>query len=174
MAHGELGRVVLTAQEIGSHVDRLAAEIDREYASSLPVAVIVLRGAFVFAADLLRRMETEITVDFIEVASYGSGTGSSGHVELRRDLREDVAGRRILVIEDIIDTGRTTRFILDHIALHEPADVKVVSLLNKPARRVVDVPIHFVGTNVPNMFVVGYGMDLDGRFRSLPHVAEVR
>ncbi len=167
-----LGRTVLSAEEIERVVWRLAGEIDEEYRGTVPVAVIVLRGAFVFAADLLRRMRTEVCVDFIEVASYTIGARSTGRVELRRDLREDVAGQRVLVIEDIIDTGRTARFILDHIGLHQPADIKVVTLLDKRGRRMVEVPVDFVGVRIPNVFVVGYGLDMNGRFRNLPYVAE--
>lgn len=160
----------ISAEDIARRVGALGQEI----AASLPPGTIhvitVLRGAFVFAADLIRAMPRDIRCDFLAVRSYGSATESSGIVEITHDLGLPITGEHVLLVEDIIDTGLTVRHLLDLLATRHPASVHVCTLLNKPSRRRTEVPVHFVGFEIPDRFVVGYGLDHDQRYRNLPHV----
>ena len=150
----------------------LAAQISADSGAEVSALVTVLRGAWVFAADLSRQLSVEHTMDFVGVASY-DGTESSGAVRITKPVEDDIGGRRVLVVEDIVDTGRTLAAVLKLLGASEPASLRVVSLLDKPARRVAPVRLDYVGFEIPNVFVVGYGLDLDGHYRRLPYLAAV-
>lgn len=155
-------------EEIREKVRALGSEITRDYAGREPIAVCVLQGAFVFFADLLRRISLPVRCDFIQAASYGSGTEGAGRVEIVRDLQADVAGRHVILIDDIVDTGRTARSLLDAVREKGPETIEICALLDKVSRRAVEVPLRYRGFVVPDRFVVGYGLDLGGLYRNEP------
>ncbi|TMG29185.1 MAG: hypoxanthine phosphoribosyltransferase [Chloroflexi bacterium] len=154
----------------------MAAEISRDYAGiDQPLILLsVLKGSVCFATDLSRHLEVPVNFDYVAVSSYGAGTESSGHVQLLKDLTMDVAGRDVLMVEDIIDTGLTTTFLFEHVQRHQPASLKLSVLLNKEERRIKPVPIAYKGFDIPNQFVVGYGLDYNELYRNLTavHVLE--
>jgi hypoxanthine phosphoribosyltransferase len=164
---------LISAQDIAARV----ADLGREIATRLPdgalTAVGVLRGAFVFMADLVRAIPRDVRCDFLGVRSYGAATETSGVVQITSDLSLPVAGQHVLLVEDIVDTGLTLRYLLDLLQAREPASLHVCTLLSKPSRRRVDVPLDFVGFEIPDRFVVGYGLDAAQQYRSLPYVAVV-
>jgi len=160
--------VLFTRNEISETVNRLATEINRDYAGKELLLVGVLKGSFVFLADLIRLLDFPVEVDFIGLSSYGSGTKSSGKVRVGRGLRTQVRGRNVLVVEDIVDTGLTTGYLLDYLRKKKPASLKLCSLTEKPSRRKTPVTIDYLGFTVPDKFVVGYGLDWDQKFRNLP------
>lgn len=151
-------------------VVRLAAQITEDYRGRQLVAVGILKGAFIFMADLVRRLDLPLEVDFVTVSSYGSGTESSRTVSLRQDLSTDVKGKDVLVIEDIVDTGRTVCYLLQHLVDRGAASVRLCALADKPTRREVSVSLDYLGFTVPDRFVVGYGLDFDNKFRYLPDI----
>jgi hypoxanthine phosphoribosyltransferase len=163
---------LISADAIQQRVRELAADISRDYAS-IPKPLIllpVLKGSVCFATDLSRSLTVPMNFDYVAVSSYGSGTESTGHVQLLKDLSMDVAGRDVLMVEDIIDTGLTTSFLFDHVQRHGPSSLKLCVLLNKEERRVTPVPIAYKGFDIPNEFVVGYGLDYDELYRNLTAV----
>jgi hypoxanthine phosphoribosyltransferase len=161
---------LISAADIAARV----AALGREIAARLPTGtihvVVVLRGAFVFASDLVRALPRDVRCDFLAIRSYGSATETSGIVEITHDLALPIAGEHVLVVEDIVDTGLTLRHLLDVLATRRPASVHVCALLDKPSRRRSEVPVDFVGFEIPDRFVVGYGLDHDQRYRNLPYV----
>jgi hypoxanthine phosphoribosyltransferase len=164
--------VLLTADQIADRVSGLAAEIRRDYADHTPLHLVaVLTGGCIFLADLARALCLPVTIDFVDVSSYGAGTRSSGTVRLRHALRLPVENRDVLIVEDIIDTGVTLGWLLDHVRAGRPRSLRTVALLDKPSRRTVDTPVDYVGFTMPNRFVVGYGLDHDEQLRHLPYVA---
>lgn len=165
--------VLLSVEEIAARVRELARQISADYAGQQPLLVGVLKGAWVFMADLVRQLTIPVHCDFVMLSSYGSDTVSSGNVQLRLDLTTPARGRHILLIEDIIDTGTTIPWLLDHLGKQHPASVKVCALLDKPARRKVPVTIDYVGFTIPDRFVVGYGIDHAQQHRQLPYVAYI-
>jgi hypoxanthine phosphoribosyltransferase len=154
-------------------VAALGGEIAARFPEGTLTAVGVLRGAFVFMADLVRAIPRDVRCDFLAVRSYGVATETSGVVQITSDLRLPIAGQHVLLVEDIVDTGLTLRYLLDLLQAQGPASLHVCALLNKPSRRRVDVPLHFVGFEIPDRFVVGYGMDAAQEYRNLPYVATV-
>ncbi len=168
MNAGTRFHVLFTRNEISGTVNRLAAEINRDYAGKELLLVGVLKGSFVFLADLIRLLDLPVEVDFIGLSSYGSGTNSSGKVRVGRGLRTQVRGRNVLVVEDIVDTGLTTGYLLDYLRKKKPASLKLCSLTEKPSRRKTPVTIDYLGFTVPDKFLVGYGLDWDQKFRNLP------
>lgn len=163
-------RPLITAEQIAVRVGSLAREIDRQMPPGELVVVGVLRGAFIFMADLVRALPRSIRCDFLGVRSYGDATQTSGLVQLTNDLSLPIDGQHVLLVEDIVDSGLTLRHLLDLLATRSPASLHVCALLSKPSRRQVDVPVHFVGFEVPDQFVVGYGLDAAQRFRGLPYL----
>jgi len=161
---------LFTAREIEAAVARIAARIDQDYAGRRPLLIGVLKGAFVFLADLIRKLEIPVEVDFVKLSSYGSGMESSGDVRMAWGLEEPVEGRDIIVVEDIIDTGTTLSEFLDHLRSGGPASVKLCVLVDKRARRASEVPIDYVGMQVEDEFIVGYGIDCNERYRQLPDI----
>jgi len=160
--------------EIEATVKRLAAEIRGDYYDKYPLLIGVLKGSFMFMADIIRLLDFPLEVDFIRLSSYGRGRQSSGRIKVVQGLRSEVRGRDVLVIEDIVDTGLTTSFLLDYLRKKKPTSLKLCALTDKPSRRRIPVTIDYLGFTVPDKFLVGYGLDWDEKFRNLPdiHVLE--
>ncbi len=162
--------MLFTRQQIEAAVDSLAAELNRDYRGKHPVLIGVLKGSFVFLADLVRRLNFPLEVDFVRVSSYGCGTESSGMVSLVQGLCRPIQDRDVLVVEDIVDTGLTISYLLDYLRREQPASLKLCALTDKPSGRQVPVSIDYLGFSVPGKFLVGYGLDFDERFRNLPDI----
>jgi len=163
-------RVLFTSEEIEAKVKTLADEIRRDYQDKHPLLIGVLKGSFMFMADLIRLLDFPLEVEFIRLSSYGSGRESSGKVRVVQGLRSLIKGRNVLVIEDIVDTGRTTGFLLDYLRKRMPTSLKLCALTDKPSRRQTPVTIDYLGFTLPNKFIVGYGLDWDEKFRYLPDI----
>jgi hypoxanthine phosphoribosyltransferase len=166
-----IGEVLVETADLERRVAELGAEISRDYAGRDLVLVGVLKGAVVFIADLMRHLEVACEIDFMAVSSYGSQTDSSGVVRILKDLDTSIGGRDVLIVEDIIDSGLTLQYLLRNLKAREPRSLEVCSLLTKPERRRVDLPIRYVGFEIPNKFVVGYGLDYAQHYRNLRHIA---
>jgi hypoxanthine phosphoribosyltransferase len=164
---------LLSQEQIAAIVTGLADRISRDYQHRELVLVCVLKGAFMFLSDLIRLLRIPVHVDFVRLASYGSGTESSGRVEITKDIEISVAGKEVLIIEDIVDTGRTVQFLKDRLALSRPNSVKVCTLLDKKARREITMDADYVGKEIENFFVVGYGIDFNEAYRNLPEICYV-
>ncbi len=162
--------MLLPRAEIEATVKRLASEISRDYRDKEPLLIGILKGSFVFLADLVRLLEFPLQVEFVQLSSYGNRRQTSGKVKVLKDLVCPIEGRHVLVIEDIIDTGLTATFILDYLGKRRPASLRLCSLVDKPSRRQVPVTINYLGFTVPNKFIVGYGIDYDEKFRNLPAI----
>ena len=162
--------VLISRQDIDQAVTRLAAEIRRDYAAGPPVLVGVLHGAFVFLADLARALQLPVEIGFVGLSSYGGGTASSGRMELFHDLRADITGRDVVLVEDIVDSGHSVTYLCDYLRQRRPASLRLCCLLDKPERREVAVDIDYRGFTIPNLFIVGYGMDFNGQYRHLPDI----
>jgi len=162
--------ILFTRDEIEATINKLAAEIRQDYLTKHPILIAVLKGSFMFLADLIRRLDFPLEVEFVRLSSYGRGTKSSGKIRVVHGLRSEIKGRHILVIEDIVDTGLTTGFLLDYLSKKKPASLKLCALTDKPSRRKTPVTIDYRGLTVPNKFIVGYGLDWDERFRHLPDI----
>jgi len=162
--------ILFNRQEIEAAVSRLATEITRDYQDKHPLLIGVLKGSFMFMADLIRRLDFPLEVEFIGLSSYGKGSQTSGKIRVVQGLRSPIKDRNILVIEDIIDTGLTAAFLLDYLRKKKPASLKLCALTDKSSRRRVPVTIDYPGFTVPNKFIVGYGLDFDEKFRNLPDI----
>jgi hypoxanthine phosphoribosyltransferase len=161
-------RILVSKTKINAAVKRLAAQVQADYAGQYPLLVGVLKGSFMFVADLVRNIDIPLEVDFIRLASYGAATRSSGTIALVNDLPCSVQDRHVLVVEDIIDTGLTTAFLMDYLKGKGPASLKLCALADKPSRRQVPVKIDYLGFTVPDKFIVGYGIDWNEKYRNLP------
>lgn len=170
----DVAEILIPAEAIQGRVRELGAEIARDYAGKNPVLVGVLRGATVFLTDLMRAIPIPVTVDFIGISSYGASTKSTGVVKITKDLDETIGGRHVLVVEDIIDTGLTLAYLLEILRARSPASLEVCALLDKPSRRRQDHQIRYRGFEIPDRFVVGYGLDYDQRYRNLPFIGVLR
>jgi hypoxanthine phosphoribosyltransferase len=168
---GRPGRILISQEEIAARVAELGTAIRRDYAGRAPLLVGVLKGAVIFAADLIRAIGVPLTLDFMGVSSYGSGSRSSGVVRLSADLSLSIEGRDVIIVEDIIDSGRTISYLRRNLATRHPRSLALCVLLDKIARREVEVVVDYVGFVIPDEFVVGYGLDHDGLHRNLRHVA---
>ena len=168
-----VGAVLLDRQTIRDRVCSLGTQITRAYQGKTPHMVAVLKGASVFHADLVRAIDLPLSLDFIAVASYGKGNTSSGEVRLLKDLDDSPEGKDVLLVEDIVDTGLTLHYLMQNLKARNPASLKVVALLNKPVRRKVEVPVPYIGFDIPDEFVVGYGLDYDQRYRNLSLIGRV-
>jgi len=162
--------ILFSREEIESTVKKLAAQISKDYCDKPPILVGVLKGSFVFMADLIRLLDFTLEVEFVKLSSYGRGKESAGKIRVLQGLRSSIKGRDVLVIEDIVDTGLTTAFLLDYLSKKRPASLKLCVLTDKPSRRQVQVDIDYLGLTVPDKFIVGYGLDYDERFRNLPDI----
>jgi hypoxanthine phosphoribosyltransferase len=170
---GQKVDVLLTEEQLRSRIAEMAAAISRDYQGKPLKLVGVLKGSFVFMADLARAIDLPVKVDFIGTTSY-QGTKSSGVVRITNDLSWPIAGEHVLLVEDIVDTGLTMQYLLSNLETRGPASVKVCALLHKPTRAKVEVPIAYKGFDIPDAFVVGYGLDWDGRLRNLPYIGVLR
>ncbi len=154
-------------------IKKLAGEISQDYRGKNPVLVGILKGSFVFLADLIRELKIPHQIDFISVASYGSGRRASGVVKWLKDLSINIEGKHVIIVEDIIDSGLTLNYIRNNLLTRNPKSLKIVTLLNKRSRRKIKVPLKYVGFSIPDEFVVGYGLDYDEKYRNLPYVAQL-
>lgn len=170
MLHNDIERVLLSEKEIAARIREVAAEINRDYAGRSLLLISVLRGSFIFMADLVRCLNISCTVDFMAVSSYGKKVTSSGAVQITKDLSDDIAGKDILVVEDILDSGNTLNYLLKTLSARNPRSIRLCTLLDKPSRRVKPVEVHYRGFVVPDEFVVGYGLDYAERYRNLPYI----
>jgi hypoxanthine phosphoribosyltransferase len=166
-----VGETVVEAKALQRRVVELGAQISRDYAGRDLFMMGVLKGAVFFVADLMRSIEVPCEVDFMAVSSYGSMTDSSGVVRIQKDLDSSIEGKDVLIVEDIVDSGLTLNYLLRNLAARSPRSLEVCALLVKPGRRKIELPIRYVGFEIPNRFVVGYGLDLDQRYRNLSYVA---
>ena len=171
MDDSAIGEVLVPHDDLQRRVAELGAEISREYAGRDLVMVGVLKGALLFIADLMRQLTVPCEVDFMAVSSYGSSTDSSGVVRILKDLDAPIEGRDVLIVEDIIDSGLTLQYLLRNLRARNPGSLEVCALLTKPARRRVELPIRYVGFEIPNRYVIGYGLDYAQRYRNLSYVA---
>jgi len=169
----DVEKVLIPQNRLQERVSELGQELSAAYRDSDLVLVAILKGSFVFAADLLRAVTIPASIDFMAISSYTGHTGS-GVVRITKDLEESIAGRHVLLIEDIIDTGLTANYLLQNLKRRNPASLETCALLDKSARRIIDLPIAYRGFEIPDVFVVGYGMDYQQRFRNLPHIATLR
>lgn len=163
-------RILFSQEEIETAVKKLAAEIKGDYQDKYPLLVGILKGSFMFMADLIRQLDFSLEVEFVRLSSYSGRKESLGRVEVVQGLHTEVEDRDVLVIEDIVDTGLTTSFLLDYLRKKKPASLKLCVLTDKPSRRQIPVTIDYLGFTIPNKFIVGYGLDLDERFRNLPDI----
>ena len=162
--------ILFTKGEIEATVNRLATELNRAYHGKHPILIGILKGSFMFMADLIRLLDFPLEVEFIRLSSYGSGRESSGKVKVIQGLRASIKGRNVLVIEDIVDTGLTTALLLNYLRKKKPASLRLCALTDKPSQRQVPVTIDYVGFTAPGRFLVGYGLDWDEKFRNLPDI----
>jgi len=163
-------KILISRDEIAKAVDRLASQIKRDYQGKQPLLIGVLKGSFMFMADLIRQLDLPLELDFIGLSSYGAARESSGRVRVIQGVKTPIKGRDVLMIEDIVDTGITISFLLDYLKKKQPASLKLCALTDKPSRRRVPVSIDYLGFTVPNKFIVGYGLDFNQRFRNLPDI----
>ncbi len=170
----DIEKTLITADEIQVKIAELAAMIDADYADREPLLVGVLKGAVMVMSDLARALQRPSTMEFMAVSSYGSSTTSSGVVRILKDLDRDIAGEHVLIVEDIIDSGLTLSWLLRNLAARQPASIEVVALLRKPDAVQVQVPVKYVGFDIPNEFVVGYGLDYAERYRDLPYIGRLK
>ncbi len=170
----DVSEVLLTSTQLQERIAELGAQIGADYADRDPILIGVLKGSIVFLADLMRSMAIPLAVDLMELSSYGSGTESSGQVRILKDLKGSIEGRHVIVVEDIIDTGLTLNYLLRYLGERQPASLRVVCLLDKPARRLVEMEIDYRGFTIPDRFVIGYGLDYDERYRNLPYIGVLK
>jgi len=170
MMEHDILEIFFSEAQIQVRIGELAEAINRDYAGKDLVMISVLRGSVIFTADLVRKITLPLTMDFLAVSSYGAGTTSSGQVRILKDLSDNVEGKHIIIVEDILDTGNTLAYLSNMLAAREPASVKICTLLDKPSRRTAHITADYVGFEVPDAFVVGYGLDYDERYRNLPYI----
>lgn len=170
----DIKSVLFSEQQLKECVSRIADEINRDYAGKEIYAIGILKGAMIFYSDLVRAIKVPVSFDFMAASSYGRGTSSSGQVKILKDLDFSIEGKHVIIVEDIVDSGLTLSYLLRNMKSRHPASVKLCALLNKPSRREVDVKVDYVGYDVPNEFLVGYGLDYDSRYRNLPYIGVLK
>ena len=168
--HNDIKAILLTKQEIDMMVHKIASSINDDFYGEEVTAVVILKGSIMFAADLVRCLTVNVKLDFMQASSYGSGVESSGVISIKKDLETDVKGKNVLIIEDIVDSGRTLSLLREEIEKRGAKKVAIASLLSKPSRRVVDVEVEYIGAEIPDEFVVGYGLDMDEKYRQLDYI----
>lgn len=166
----DIERILFSAQELADRTRIMAQEISRDYAGKEPLLISVLRGSFIFMADLVRQITLPCTVDFMAVSSYGKSTVSSGAVQITKDLSEDIVGKDLIIVEDILDSGNTLHYLMKTLTARNPASIRLCTLLDKPDRRKIPVHVDYRGFEIPDEFVVGYGLDYAERYRNLPYI----
>ena len=174
MIHADVEEVLLTGEQVQARVAELGAQLAADYEGRDPVLVSVLKGSIIFLADLVRAMPIPLSIDLMEVSSYGASTESSGQVRILKDLSRPIEGRHVVVVEDIIDTGLTLNYLLKYLHDKAPASITICCLLDKPARRLAPIEIGYRGFSIPDRFVIGYGLDYDERYRNLPYIGVLR
>lgn len=172
--HKDIEDILITEEEIQAKCKEVGVQLSKEYDGKFPLAIGVLKGALPFMSDLVRHMDIHVELDFMDVSSYGSGTKSSGEVKIVKDLDTKVEGRDLLIIEDIIDSGLTLSYLVDLFKYRKANSIKIVTLLNKPSGRTAAIAADLVGFEVPDAFVVGYGLDYDQRYRNLPYIGVLK
>jgi len=172
--HNDIKEVLISTEDIKNKCEQIGKQLTEEYDGKFPLAIGVLKGAMPFMSDLLRYTETHLEMDFMDVSSYGSGTRSSGEVKIVKDLDTKVEGRDLLIIEDIIDSGLTLRYLVDLFKYRKAKSVKIVTLLDKPSGRTAAIKADIVGFEVPDEFVVGYGLDYQQKYRNLPYIGVLK
>lgn len=170
MIHDDIKSVMISEEEIEEIVKGLGEKISADYAGKEILLVVILKGSLIFAADLMRHITVPVKLDFMQASSYGSGMESSGIINIKKDLENDAAGKHILIIEDIIDSGNTLAKLKHILKDRGPASVSICSLLSKPSRREMEVEVEYIGRDIPDEFVVGYGLDFDEKYRNLPYI----
>jgi hypoxanthine phosphoribosyltransferase len=170
----DVKEVLITSKEIEEKVREIGARITEDYRGEKPLLIGVLRGAVVVMSDLMRNIDLQCELDFMDISSYGSGTSSSGVVRILKDLEENITGRHVLIVEDIIDTGLTLSYLMRSLLARKPASLEVCALLSKPTRRRVELDVRYLGFEVPDEFVVGYGLDYAGAYRNLPDICVLK
>lgn len=174
MLKDDIERVLISEKDLQKRVAELGAQISADYAGKEPILVSVLRGSYIFMADLTRRIDTFCRVDFMAVSSYGAGTVSSGQVSIIKDLSDSIEGRDVIVVEDILDSGNTLHYLFQILQARHPASIRLATLLDKPSRRTKPITADYVGFEVPDEFVVGYGLDYDELYRNLPYIGVLK
>ncbi|MEY8428108.1 hypoxanthine phosphoribosyltransferase [Lachnospiraceae bacterium 46-15] len=166
-------RILLPEQEVNERIAELGRQISEDYAGKSVHLICILKGSVFFTCELAKRITVPVSIDFMSVSSYGAGTESSGVVKIKKDLDEPLEDRDVIVVEDIIDSGRTLSYLVKELGERKPASIRLCTLLDKPERRVTDVKVDYVGFNIPDEFVVGYGLDYAQKYRNLPYIGVV-
>ncbi len=174
MLSNDIQEILVSADQIQHRVKELGEAISRDYQDKEPILVSILKGAVFFLSDLARAISIHISLDFMAISSYGDSQKTSGVVRILKDLDEIITGREVLIVEDIIDTGLTLRYLLNNLEARKPASLKICTLLDKPFRRIVKLPIAYQGFEIPDKFVVGYGLDYKQRYRNLPFIGVLK
>ena len=174
MLEQDIERVLFSEEELDKRVSEIAAEINRDYAGKEPMLISVLRGSFVFMADLTRAIDTPCNVDFMVVSSYGKGTKTSGEVQIIKDIAQPIDGRDLLIVEDILDSGVTLHYLMQILAARGANSIRLCTLLSKPERRKINVDVDYLGFEIPDEFVVGYGLDYAEKYRNLPYIGVLK
>ena len=169
----DIERVLISAEELEAHVAEIGAQISRDFEGKDPIFIGVLKGCFIFMADLMRHVTINCSMDFMAVSSY-SGTSSTGAVKINKDLSEDIEGRHIIIVEDILDSGVTLNYLKNFLLVRKPASISIATLMDKPARRKADVYADYSCFEIPDAFVVGYGLDYNERYRNLPYIGVLK
>jgi len=166
-------KVLIDEEKLQKRVDEIADQIQKEYKGREIILICILKGSIFFTVDLARRIKGDVKIEFIRVSSYNDGTESSGEIKMKLDLKDSIQGKDVIVIEDIIDTGRTLSYLIEYLKMKKPNSVKLCALLDKPDRRTINVTVDYTGFQIPDKFVVGYGLDFDERYRNLPYVGYI-
>ena len=174
MMEQDMQQILFTQDQVAARVQELAAQITRDYAGKTPLVVGVLRGSFIFMADLVRHLDLPLTLDFMAASSYGAGTSSSGQVEIKKDISSSIEGYHVIIVEDILDSGNTLYYLLDVLKLRKAASIRICTLLDKPERRAKPIQADYTGFVVPDAFVVGYGLDYNQQYRNLPYIGVLK
>ena len=172
--HKDVEQILYTEEELRQRVKELGCQITADYAGRSPLLISVLRGAYIFMADLTRSINLDVTVDFLSVSSYGAGTVSSGQVEIKKDLSASIEGKDLIIVEDILDSGNTLYYLMDVLRARRPASIRLCTLMDKPDRRVKPIKADYVGFTIPDAFIVGYGLDYAEKYRNLPYVGVLK
>ena len=170
MVHDDIKSILISEEEITEATQQIADRINKDYEGKEILLVVILKGSLVFASDLMRKLNCKLKLDFMQASSYGASTVSSGIINIKKDLENDAAGKHLLIVEDIVDSGNTLAALKQELLTRNPASLKICTLLNKPDRRVTPVDIDYSGIDIPDEFVVGYGLDFNENYRNLPYI----